>query len=72
MGKCPVDLVRARAPGIAPVMALVMAPVMANVAPRAPVASSLWGVVVPGLIFGIAFAVTWALYRRFAGRKRGE
>lgn len=32
----------------------------------------LWGYIVPGLIFAIAFAVTWALYRRFAGRHPGD
>ena len=35
-------------------------------------ANALWGYVVPGLIFAVAFAVTWALYRRFAERKRGR
>lgn len=32
----------------------------------------LWGYVVPGIIFAFAFAVTWALYRRFAGTKHGK
>jgi hypothetical protein len=32
--------------------------------------SLLWGIIVPGAIFAVSFAVTWALYRRFAGPRR--
>jgi hypothetical protein len=28
----------------------------------------LWGVVVPALIFAVSFVVTYALYRKFAGK----
>ena len=26
----------------------------------------VWGILVPGILFAFAFAVTWALYRHFA------
>jgi hypothetical protein len=29
-------------------------------------AGVFWGVLVPGTIFAASFAITWALYRRFA------
>jgi lipopolysaccharide export LptBFGC system permease protein LptF len=47
-------------------------PVNAIVFAASRPSSSLWGYVVPGLIFAVAFAVTWALYRRFAGQRRNE
>ena len=28
-----------------------------------------WGIIVPATIFIIAFAVTWLLYRHFAGQR---
>ena len=31
-------------------------------------ASILWGILVPALIFVVAFAITWKLYRHFSGR----
>jgi hypothetical protein len=32
--------------------------------------SILWGIVVPGSVFTLSFLITWALYRKFAGKSR--
>jgi hypothetical protein len=32
--------------------------------------SVLWGIVVPGVVFTLSFLITWALYRKFAGKSR--
>lgn len=33
-----------------------------------PIGGPLWSVVVPFLLFLVAFAATWLLYRHFAGK----
>ncbi len=33
-----------------------------------PIEGPLWSVVVPALLFVVAFAATWLLYRHFAGK----
>lgn len=37
-----------------------------------PLSGVLWTWLVPVLLFGIAFAATWLLYRHFAGRGRSD
>ncbi len=49
-----------------------LTPPALNVLAAARPLNALWGYVVPGVIFAVAFAVTWALYRRFAGRGRKD
>jgi hypothetical protein len=50
--------------------AAILAPAFAALIAVARPVSILWGVVVPGLVFTVSFVITWALYRKFAGRPR--
>ena len=37
-----------------------------------PIGGPLWSLVIPALLFGLAFAATFLLYRHFAGRGERE
>lgn len=36
-----------------------------------PIGGALWGLIVPALLFFVALAATWLLYRHFARRESG-
>ena len=37
-----------------------------------PIGGPFWTVVVPTLLFAVAFVATWLLYRHFAGKPGGD
>ena len=37
-----------------------------------PIGGPFWTVVVPAILFSIAFVATWLLYRHFAGKPGGD
>jgi hypothetical protein len=43
---------------------------MAPIPAEPPIGGPFWTVIVPVVLFALAFVATYALYRRFSGEKR--